>query len=180
MNVNVKASRAIRKWWWSARSQKTSPSAAPVRSRARCPQRLPSPPQPPPPKSHSLKSMSLPLTHLHCILAFLSFIASQILSFTFMRMREGDHHSILISTIQCLFPTLLAYFTQQPHKRILEKHGKPSDVLPGIQHMKAILPREPLTGMFLSLYSTSEFIPQLDFQYKCISAFHSLHQSTCN
>ena len=39
-------------------------------------------------------------------------------------------------------------FLFQPHKTVLEKHGKPDDALVGIKNRKDRLPTEPLTGMY--------------------------------
>ena len=36
----------------------------------------------------------------------------------------------------------------QPHKTVLEKHGKPDDVIPGIKNRKDPLPSVPLSGMY--------------------------------
>ena len=36
----------------------------------------------------------------------------------------------------------------QPHKTVLEKHGKPDDALPGVKGGKERLPHQPLSGMY--------------------------------
>lgn len=36
----------------------------------------------------------------------------------------------------------------QPHKTVLEKHGKPDDIAVGIKNIKESLPQTPLSGMY--------------------------------
>ncbi|ELT92155.1 hypothetical protein CAPTEDRAFT_182879 [Capitella teleta] len=38
--------------------------------------------------------------------------------------------------------------TQKPHKNVLDKHGKPDDILPGIKNKKEPLPQVPVSGMY--------------------------------
>lgn len=45
----------------------------------------------------------------------------------------------------CMFLTTCV---SQPHKTVLEKHGKPEDVAPGFKGRKDPLPPAPLTGMY--------------------------------
>ena len=40
------------------------------------------------------------------------------------------------------------YIIFQPHKTVLDKHGKPDDVLPGLKNCKEPLPHVPLSGMY--------------------------------
>ena len=39
-------------------------------------------------------------------------------------------------------------FPPQLHKKVLDKYGKPDDVLPGIKNQRESLPSVPLTGMY--------------------------------
>jgi hypothetical protein len=43
---------------------------------------------------------------------------------------------------------LMTTICLQPHKTILEKHGKPDDVMIGVKKHKEPLPPVPLTGMY--------------------------------
>jgi hypothetical protein len=36
----------------------------------------------------------------------------------------------------------------QPHKTVLDKYGKPEDVMPGIRAVREPLPRQPVSGMY--------------------------------
>jgi hypothetical protein len=36
----------------------------------------------------------------------------------------------------------------QPHKTVLDKHGKPDDVMPGIKNANDPLPSVPISGMY--------------------------------
>ena len=39
-------------------------------------------------------------------------------------------------------------FSVQPHKTVLEKHGKPDDLMVGVKNHKERLPPTPLSGMY--------------------------------
>ena len=36
----------------------------------------------------------------------------------------------------------------QQHKKVLDKYGKPDDVMPGIKNSRQALPPQPLSGMY--------------------------------
>ena len=58
------------------------------------------------------------------------------------------HKAIMQTAINFNFIQKTFHIDLQPHKTVLEKHGKPDDALPGVKGGKERLPHQPLSGMY--------------------------------